>query len=627
MGASVSRETAQSEPETHQAVIAPGKAKTQQGVFPIELAHPDVLARQMLMQVRSLAVANQPVKRCATDVVTVTVGQNLIQLPGLVGQARAHLVGPWHVRECGPTDRECRPGRSPWTQRALEKMDDWLGSNSKAQSHTSQPIELAKGPQDHHWQLRAKDRGTLVRHDVNERLVYNQPTVATGSLFGQLAQGFHWQQSPVRVVGINHNQVGLITPRANIGDIDHAAVSLDKGAGVFVVRRPKNRRAAFWGKSWHPLDQSLRSGGSDKANFGGNTVSFVGRLKQRFKIALGRQSLPETRYNLRQWIGMRIDTGGQIEPFGSCSPKQRTRFRQITTMQHQPDLPLLRLLRQWVMAVLGLLLNVGFAAAQSMPPARVISLNMCTDQLLLDLADPAQIAGLSPFAADAARSFLAARVQALPIMSGTAEEVMVLRPDLVVAGTFTKRATREFIRARGVNLEEFAPVRSLAETKRQITRFGEITGAQTKAVSRNIELDAALVELRAAASKQKLRVLPLARRAWVPGSSSLMSELLTQAGLVNAAGELGIRTGGRTTLEAIIMLKPDAILISRDDGEAEDQGRALLLHPAIQNLFPPERRIVIPERLTVCGGPMLVEAMRTLSRQISQLKPREAEAP
>jgi iron complex transport system substrate-binding protein len=204
---------------------------------------------------------------------------------------------------------------------------------------------------------------------------------------------------------------------------------------------------------------------------------------------------------------------------------------------------------------------------------------------------------------------------------------MMLRPDLVVSGTFTKRATREFIRARGVNLEEFAPIRTLAETKRQITRFGEITGATVKAAERNAEIDAALAELRTTAAAQKLRVLPLARRAWVSGSNSLISELLTQAGLVNAAAELGIRTGGRTTLEQIVMLKPDAILISRDDGEAEDQGRALLLHPAIQSLFPPERRIVIPERLTICGGPMLADAMRALAGQISRLKPRSATTP
>jgi iron complex transport system substrate-binding protein len=296
-------------------------------------------------------------------------------------------------------------------------------------------------------------------------------------------------------------------------------------------------------------------------------------------------------------------------------------------MQNGRSLPSLHGLRQSFVICAALLLMGGVAVAQTAQPARVISLNMCTDQLLLDLAPPEQIAGLSPFAADTARSFMATRAGSLPILSGSAEEVMVLQPDLVVSGTFTKRATREFIRARGVNLEEFAPVRTLAETKRQITRFGEITGATAKAAARNAEIDAALAELRTAASAQKLRVLPLARRAWVSGSNSLMSELLTQAGLVNAAGELGIRTGGRTTLEQIVMLKPDAILISRDDGEAEDQGRALLLHPAIQLLFPPERRIVIPERLTVCGGPMLADAMRALAGQISRLKPRSAAAP
>jgi iron complex transport system substrate-binding protein len=267
------------------------------------------------------------------------------------------------------------------------------------------------------------------------------------------------------------------------------------------------------------------------------------------------------------------------------------------------------------------------AAAPAQPPglpARVVSLNMCTDQLLLDLAELSRILGLSPFAADATRSFLAARAKDLPILSGTAEEIMVLKPDLVVTGTFTKRATREFIRARGVKLEEFAPVRSLAETRRQISRFGEITGERAKAAKRNAEIDAAVADLRAAASAQKLRVLPLSRRAWVSGANSLMSELLAEAGLSNAAAELGIRTGGRTTLEQIVMLKPDAILISRDDDTAEDQGRALLLHPAIQSLFPPERRIVIPERLTVCGGPMLVEAINSLAGQIGRLRPRAA---
>lgn len=275
-------------------------------------------------------------------------------------------------------------------------------------------------------------------------------------------------------------------------------------------------------------------------------------------------------------------------------------------------------------AALAMLLAVP-VAAQDRQPARVVSLNLCTDQLLLDLAPRERIAGLSPFAADAAQSFLAEQVRGLPILSGTAEEVMVIRPDLVVSGTFTKRATREFIRRQGIPIEEFPPVQSLAETRAQIARFGEITGAREKAAIRIAEIGLAIGELQAAASPRKLRVLPLARRGWVSGADSLMSELLAEAGLVNAAGELGLAAGGMIGLEQVIALRPDAILLSREDDHPEDQGSAMLLHPALQAMFPPERRLVVPERLTVCGGPMLGEAMRSLARQVSRLKPRDAD--
>jgi iron complex transport system substrate-binding protein len=138
------------------------------------------------------------------------------------------------------------------------------------------------------------------------------------------------------------------------------------------------------------------------------------------------------------------------------------------------------------------------------------------------------------------------------------------------------------------------------------------------------ELDAALARLSSASSARSLRVLPLARRGWASGRDSLMSELLAAAGLVNAGGETVSRLGGFMSLEGIVKLRPDALLIAREDGVAEDQGKALLLHPAVQALFPPERRISIPESLTICGGPMLAEAMDRLASEIRRLVPRDA---
>lgn len=274
-------------------------------------------------------------------------------------------------------------------------------------------------------------------------------------------------------------------------------------------------------------------------------------------------------------------------------------------------------------AFFGIAIALSPALAKD-TPRRIISINMCMDQLLLDLARPEQIIGLSPYARDRTRAWLADRALNYPALSGTAEEILILKPDLVVSGGFTRRATRELIAAIGIPLVEFDDVLSLAQTRAQILQFGALIGAASKASERVAALDAAVLRLRQAAARQKLRILPLARRGWVSGKESLISDLLAQAGFTNAAADLGFSDGGFATLEAVVMLRPDAILVPRDDITAEDQGSAKLLHPAIADLFPPERRIYMPEKLTVCGGPMLVEAIAHLTRQIDALKPRAA---
>ncbi|HRE19861.1 MAG TPA: ABC transporter substrate-binding protein [Rhabdaerophilum sp.] len=282
--------------------------------------------------------------------------------------------------------------------------------------------------------------------------------------------------------------------------------------------------------------------------------------------------------------------------------------------------------RSLVPAVAAAILAVTMSVCAQPTNRRIISHNMCTDQLLLDLALPGQIVGLSPYAGNAQRSYFAEKARHFPILSGTAEDIVALRPDLVVTGRFSKRETRAFLRARNMPMEEFDTVLSIEDARTQIARFGMITGNTAKASQRLAEIDAALEELRAAATATRLAILPLSRRAWVSGRESLVSDLLTQAGLTNAAASLGFRFGGFTNLEAIVSLKPDAVLLSRNQTSAEDQGEAMLLHPALQHLFPPERRLIIPESLTVCGGPMLADAMRTFARQIRNLKPRDARA-
>ena len=272
--------------------------------------------------------------------------------------------------------------------------------------------------------------------------------------------------------------------------------------------------------------------------------------------------------------------------------------------------------RPVAIAALATLVGVLLAPAAAASP-RIVSMNVCADQLLIPLADPEQILGLSRYSRDAWQSFAADDARRYPILSGGAEDVLVLGPDIVVAGLFDKRSTRELLKAKGLRLVEFSVPRNLDEVKAQIRQMGDLVGHPERADAQIARLDDAVARARQAVVRKAYRVLLLARRGWVTGTDSLLSSLLAETGLVNAAGDLGIGFGGFAPLETIINLKPDLIVVSDASDRAEDDGRAFLLHPALERFYPPSRRIVIPERLTVCGGVMLADA---LDRLISELK-------
>jgi iron complex transport system substrate-binding protein len=284
-------------------------------------------------------------------------------------------------------------------------------------------------------------------------------------------------------------------------------------------------------------------------------------------------------------------------------------------------MPLSRALREGC-AVIGVLvfslIAVPEAHAQTRP--RIASINVCTDQLLLTLADPEQIVGLSPYSRDPQRSWAAAEAARYPKLSGEAEDVLVLKPDVVVAGRFTKRATREMLKAEGFRVEEFDAVRSLDDTRRQIIRMGEIVGHPDRSAAAVARIDAALAQAKEAVARKPLHVLPLSRRGWVSGGDSLTSSLLATVGLSNSAAQLGYKLGGFASLEAIVSLKPDLLLLSDGGDFAEDQGTAFLLHPALEELYPPDKRIMIPERLTVCGGPMIADALAKLVSELERVE-------
>ena len=249
------------------------------------------------------------------------------------------------------------------------------------------------------------------------------------------------------------------------------------------------------------------------------------------------------------------------------------------------------------------------AAAIAQPPQRVVSVNLCTDQLALLLAAPGQLVSVSRLARDPASSAMSGAAQGLAVNGSGAEEVFLLRPDLVLAGTYTNDATVKMLRRLGIRVEVFAPARSLEDIPARMARMGALLGREGEAARRIAAFRAALAALDDTPPRRPRAALWYVN-SFTLGADSLAGDILHHAGFANVADEAGLAQGGTLALERLILLAPDVVVRGRDypgRSRAEDN----LAHPALRALGVP-MSAPLTDRDWICGTPMALDAVARL---------------
>lgn len=271
----------------------------------------------------------------------------------------------------------------------------------------------------------------------------------------------------------------------------------------------------------------------------------------------------------------------------------------------------------------------GHARAQSpaSPPAsapapqRVVSANLCADQLLLAMVAPERILALSSLASDPSLSPVVAQARRHRAIRGSGEEIVRLAPDLALIGAYDTPFTRALLKAENVPIHELAPWRSLDEGRAQIRALAERLGAREKGEALVAAIDAALaratgIARTGEAAGRPATFLILHRRGYSPGAHSVVSEIARAAGLRDVAAAIGVERGGFVSLEAVIAARPDFLIVSDLDAAAHDRGQELLLHPALAALYPPQRRLAASDQTTLCAGPATPAAIDALAAEI-----------
>lgn len=267
-------------------------------------------------------------------------------------------------------------------------------------------------------------------------------------------------------------------------------------------------------------------------------------------------------------------------------------------------------------ALAALLAGCGGATARGAdrgPPRalpRIVSINPCVDAVLRQVADPRQIAGISHYSQDPrATSVPLDWARRFPATSGTAEEVVALAPDLVIAGGHVAPSTIAALGRMGIPLVQIGVPETIIESVAQVhTIAGAIgRGAQGDALAERIETAVAAARPR---DKRRIPALIWQGGGLVPGTGTLASDLLASTGYHNLSADYGLKRWDVLPLEPLVA-RPPRVLLSVGAQGRDDR---MLSHPVLDRL---KRQIAMrpyPDRLLQCGGPTIIEAVRHLAR-------------
>ena len=248
--------------------------------------------------------------------------------------------------------------------------------------------------------------------------------------------------------------------------------------------------------------------------------------------------------------------------------------------------------------MLGLLLAPALHAA----PSRVVSMNVCTDQLAMLVAAPGQLVSVSHLARDPGMSAMPVEALAYRVNHGRAEEIYLLEPDLVLASTFSDRATLAMLRRVGIEVLEFPPAASLADIPERLRAMGEALGREAAADAEARAFETALAARR---GEERGRAALYGPGGYYRGGGTLAGDVLRAAGFSTISDAVGRDYGGFLPLELMVLAAPD-LIVTPGAAEAASRAHALLDHPALDDAA--EGR-ALTNRDWVCGTPAVLGAI------------------
>ena len=249
-------------------------------------------------------------------------------------------------------------------------------------------------------------------------------------------------------------------------------------------------------------------------------------------------------------------------------------------------------------------------ASADQKPERIVSTHLCTDQLLLLIADPDRIASLSIFASNPSMSMMAESAQPYPVNHGLAEELIVLNPDLILTSQFGSPNVL-LLQRLGYRILNIPVALTIDDIRSNILVIADAIGERDRAENLIREFNHRIELRRVAEHEPRPMIVMYQPNGYTFGDQTLRSQIIEYAGFKNLAVKLGLSNTQHLPLEILITSRIDALMVETDYDHAA-LAHELPNHPAIQSAFADVPRVDVPGKMWICGTTFVTDALEHL---------------
>ena len=244
------------------------------------------------------------------------------------------------------------------------------------------------------------------------------------------------------------------------------------------------------------------------------------------------------------------------------------------------------------------------AAPAAAAPQRVASLRLCTDELLLLLAEPRQIASLTYLAHSEAETPLWQKARRYPRNDGSLVSVAPLKPELVLTMGGGGRDRGGIASRLGIRILDLPYPQSLADIEAAVA---QVAGALGRPEAGRSVL-AQIAALRRSAPRGGADTIWLGGGGRSLGAQSLGAEWMALAGLKQRP-----LAGDRVSLEQLLVAPP-AVLLRSDYRAGQYSGEQRWLSHPLAKKVRAGRTLTTDGRVWTCMGPLMVGEIARLRK-------------